>query len=309
MLTREDTAWHITDRSKNGIYLDGKPRPRGSLEPGMKVHLGPQFCLIAESAGSIAVRAALARMAGWRAELAPAIDRALHVLRLAPSGEAILTLAGSGDLFLYASELHELTLGNQRPIVVCGQKRQRRPGGEREGSDASLRRVSTGREAISRARGGTICVDNRRPPHDLDEMLEVLQVGASFTQVFMLANYTRKGDPRLSKPFTVPLLSARRSEANRIMDEYEAEAIRRWRLDPDPKQRLVTRQRELIRQCCATLSDLRKATERLLALHQLGSIAAAADRLEMSKVSLAEWVRARGLLPTARPSGRAALRA
>jgi hypothetical protein len=308
MLTREGAAWYITDRSKNGLSLDGKARPRGFLEPGMKVHLGPQFCLIAESAGSIAVRAALARMVGWRAEFAPAIDRALHILRLAPSGETFFTLSGSGDLFMYAAELHELTLGNQRPIVVCGQKRRGRPAGECAGSDTgeSLRRVATGREAIGRARGGTICVDNRRPPHDLDEMFESLQEGATFTQMFMLANYTRKGDPRLSKPFTVPPLSARPSETNRIIAEYEAEAISRWALDPAPEQRLVPRQRELIRQCCATLSDLRKATERLLALHQLGSIAAAADCLRMSKVSLAEWVRARGLLHTARPSGRAA---
>jgi hypothetical protein len=294
-LEREDRFWRIVDQSKNGLYLDAELHGRGYLTPGMRITVGPRVNLVAESARTMILRAALARMMGWGGDLADSREHAFQTLRFALSGRAIFMLCGEGDLFMFAQDLHRLTLGKHAPLVVCGAPRRGRPEREDDAEEAvtSLHRVSSGREAIKLARGGTICIDNRRLPKDLIEMFEIIHDTASPTQVFVLAKYVRKTELFTSTPFEIPPLSARKGELDRLIAEYEAEAAQGLGIGP---LELTAAQRARIRACCATLSDLRKATQRLIALRQAGTIAGAAALLSMSKQSLGQWLQARGLL-------------
>ena len=301
-LEREAGLWRIVDRSKNGLYIDGEPHGRSFLKPGMRIGLGARFTLIAESARTIALQAALARMRGWSAELADSLDWTVQNLRLAPSGKAIFTLCGEGDLVMAAQELHRLTLGEQGPLVVCSTGgRRRRPAGDGDDSDRDsdigssaklVPRVSSVRDAVALARGGTICLDNRRLPKDLATMFELLRASGSPTQVFVLGKYVRKTEVFTARPFVIPPLSARAGELDRLIAEYEAEASRRLGIGA---LELTAAQRARIRDRCKTLSDLQKATLRLSALRRAGTLRGAAALLGMSTGSLAEWLQAQGL--------------
>jgi hypothetical protein len=292
-LEREDGFWRIVDQSKNGLYLDGELHGRGYLSPGMRITIGPRVTLVAESARTMTLRAALARMMGWSGDLADSLEHAFQALRLAPSGKAIFMLCGEGDLFMFAHELHRLTLGEHAPLVVCGTLRHGRPRREDEEAARSLYRVSSGREAIMLACGGTICIDNRRLPNDLIEMFKILHDTAIPTQVFVLAKYVRKSEVFTPTPFELPPLSAREGELDRLITEYSAEAVQRLGIAP---LELTAAQRARLRARCETLSDLRKATLRLIALRQAGTIAGAAALLSMNKAALGQWLHARGLL-------------
>src|SRR5689334_8903464 len=79
-LERLDGRWTIADHSKNGLFLDGQRCARFPLAPGREIGLSRHVTLIAESARTIALRSALARMIGWSAERADAIDEALRML-------------------------------------------------------------------------------------------------------------------------------------------------------------------------------------------------------------------------------------
>jgi len=300
---REAGLWRIVNRSKNGLHIDSEPHVRSFLKPGMRITLGPRFTLIAESARTIALRAALARMRGWGAELSDSLDWTLQTLRLTLFGKAIFTLCGAGDLVMAAQELHRLTLGEHRPFVVCsaaGRHRQPADEDESEGEGAGagmgvtrlVPRVSSGSDAVALARGGTICIDNRRLPKDLSVVLELQRASGSPTQVFVLGKYVRKTEVFTARPFVIPPLSARAGELDRLVEEYEAEAPRRLGIGPPE---LTATQRERIRKRCKTLSDLEKATLRLSALRWAGTLRGAAALLGMSTGSLAEWLRDQGL--------------
>jgi len=297
-LERSAERWCIVDQSKNGLYLDGELRKRAFITPGMRVNLGPRVMLVAESARTIVLRTALARMMGWSADLADSLDRAFQNLRLAPSGKAIFMLCGEGELLTFAHELHRLTLSEQRPFVVCGEvgKRKQQASSEEKAEDmpGSLQRVSSGLDAVALGRGGTICLDNRRLPKDLTTMFKILGDGGSPTQVFVLAKYVRKTEVYTPAPFEIPPLYKRASEVDRLITEYEIEAKRQLSTE---HLELTAVQRTRIRARCKTLSDLQKATQRLLALRQAGTLRGAAALLGMSQVALGEWLHGRGLLP------------
>jgi len=293
-LERDAGLWRIEDRSKNGLFIDGEPHARSYLTPGMRISLGSWFTLVADSARTIELRAALARMQGWSADLADALDGALQDLRVAPFGRVIFTLCGDGDLVMAAQELHRLTLGEQRPLVVCSAGGKQQVAGDREGEGPprAVPRVSSGRDAVALARGGTICVDNRRLPKDLAAMFELLRASGRPTQVFVLGRYVRKTEVFTARPFLIPPLAARAGELERLVAEYEAEAARRLGMSPPA---LTAAQRTRIRERCKTLSDLQKATLRLSALRRAGTLRGAAALLKMSTGSLGEWLRAQGL--------------
>lgn len=288
-LEREGSHWCITDRSKNGLYLDGVRHGKSFLLPGMRVGIGPRVNLVAESARTIALRAALARMMGWSTGSADVLDIAFQNLRFAAAGRAVFMMCGEGELLPFAQELHQL-IGEDRPIVFCsGRKRDH----EAEGMH-SLKRVASGPEAIRLAHGGTICLDNRRLPRDVIPMLEQLRDTRSRvpTLVIVLSKYVRKAEIFTPTPFNIPPLSVRQREIERLFAECEAISAQRLNIEP---LFLPVVQRRWIRDHCKTLSDFQTSVLRLIALHHSGSAYGASVLLRMSASALRQWLSARDL--------------
>jgi len=285
--------WRISNRGKNGLHLDDVYSDKAFLYPGVRIRVG-QLTLVAESARTIALREALARMMGWGRELMDAHDAALQRLRDAAAGKTAFVICGDGDLLGFAQELHELAMGGERPIVYCkpgGGKSQPPSGFEPDPEESpSIQRVASGREAISLAEGGTICIDNRRLPMDRASIFE--RTSSTPTLVIVLARYTRKTDVFTPTPMVIPPLSARQDELDRLMVECEAMAslrVGRGLLA------LTAAQRKWVRDHCETLAEFQLSVLRLMALRHAGSISAAAELLRLTASGLRQWYAARGL--------------
>ena len=291
-LEREASHWCISDRSKNGLYLDGIRHGKAFLLPGMRIGLGPRVTLVAESARTIALRAALARMMGWSTALADVRDVAFQNLRFAAAGRAIFMMCGEGDLILFAQELHQLVSDRDRPIVFCSTGARQRDH-ETEGMH-SLKRVTSGREAIRLAHGGTICLDNRRHPRDVIPMLEQLRDPRIWVQtlVIVLSKYVRKSEVFSPTPLIIPPLAVRQKEIERLLVECECISARRLNIEP---LILPAVRRRWIRDHCKSLSDFQTSVLRLIALHHSGSAYGASELLRMSPSGLRQWLSSRDL--------------
>lgn len=281
--------WWIGDQSKNGVYVDDQPSARCLLSPGQEIGLGRHVTLIAESARTIALRAALARMIGWSASRAEAIDHSLCMLRLAASGRVVFVLCGEPSLVPLAEELHRLALNEQRPFVLCDPRRAV------EETARFTRCVQDGLTALAQARDGTVCIDDQRRPSDLLEMLDVWRRPGSSAQVMVLAKNLRKADVYATYPMEIPSLRTRRDELDQLITEYEEEAVQRLRAGVT---RLTEAQRSWIAERSSkTLPDVQGATLRLIALRHAGSMTRAAALLEMSHASLSRWLQRRRCKP------------
>lgn len=290
-LERTDGRWSIVDRSKNGLYLDDQQCSSFVLAPGSEIGLGRYVTLIAESERTIAVRAALARMIGWSAARAESVDHALRMLRMAAARRAIFVLCGEPGLLPLAEELHRLTLTERRPFVCCDPRRKIAG----EDTESFTRCVSDGLTAVAQARDGTVCIDDQRRPGDLAEMLEELHRPGCTAQLMVLARSARKAEIYTPSPVVIPPLRARRDELERLVLEYEAEAVRRLgigALELTPAQRSWIRERS-----AETLPEIQKATLRLIAIRHAGSIVGAAALLRMSHRGLGKWLERRRFRP------------
>jgi len=286
-LERVVERWMIVDQSKNGLYFDDQQCERFLLAPGREIGLARYVTLIAESARTIALRNALARMIGWSAARADAIDQALRILRMAATGRAVFVLCGQPGLLSLAEELHRLTLTEQRPFVFCDPRRRT----ALEETEHFTRCVTDGLTAVAQARDGTICIDDQRRPGDLVEMLDALHRPGHTAQLMVLARNARKGDVYSSAPVVIPPLRSRRDELERIIMEYEADAVRRLGIDA---LELTPAQRDWIgERSSETLSEIQAATLRLIAIRHTGSIAGAATLLRMSRSGLGKWLERR----------------
>jgi hypothetical protein len=289
-LERVARRWGIVDQSKNGLYLDDQPRQSFLLAPGIEIGLGRYVILVAESARTIALRRALSRMLGWSAARAESIDLALRMLRLAATGRALLVLCGESYLVPFAEELHRLTHTEQRPFVLCNPRRR-----ASEDTESFTRCVTSGLAAVEQAADGTICIDDQRRPPDLVEMLYQLRQPECPAQLIVLTRNAHKAELYSVAPVVIPPLRTRREEIDRLIMEYEAEAVQRLGVDPltlTPAQRAWIRE-----QSSETLIEIRTATLRLVALHHAGSVAAAAALLKMSHVGLGQWLERRSFEP------------
>ncbi|HWO20493.1 MAG TPA: FHA domain-containing protein [Kofleriaceae bacterium] len=288
-LERVDRRWTIVDQSKNGLYLDDQQCERFLLTPGREIGLARYVTLVAESARTLALREALARMIGWSAARADAIDQALRMLRMAATGRAIFVLCGEPSLVPLAEELHRLTRTERRPFVLCDPRR--RTGSE---DTASFTKCATdGLTAVAMARDGTVCIDDQRRPRDLTAMLEELHRPGHTAQLMVLARNPRKADVYTPAPVVIPQLHSRRDELDRLVSEYEAEAVQRLgitTLELTPAQRSWIRERS-----SETLPDIQTAALRLVAIRHAGSLAGAAELLRISHTSLSRWLERRRL--------------
>jgi len=276
--------WCVVDRgSKNGLFLDGVRCDKAVLTPGVEIGLGGGVMLVAESTRSIALRNGLARMIGWSAARADAVDLAVRAIRLAATRRAILVLCGQHDLVPLAEELHRLTLTAERPFVLCNPRRR-----TTETVENPIRCVTDGLTAIEEAAGGTVCLYHKYLPPDLIPLLRAFRRPESQTQLVLCSVNTRDAE-LFNTPIVIPPLTSRKAELGRLIDEYTAEAAHRLEMD---ECRLSPAEREWIRDHVAgSLPDIQKATLRLAAIHQAGSSSAGAARLGISHWAMCKWLR------------------
>ncbi len=277
--------WIITNRdSKNGIYKDGERLDKFALTPGVELSVGGGVTLVAESLRLVELRKALSRMIGWSAERAEEIDLALRAIRIATRRRLTLALSGN-DLVPLAEELHRLTLTAARPFVLINPRRR-----TTESTWNPMKCAASGRAALQRAAGGTVCALAKWLPRDWRELREDIRRPECQTQLIVCADSPAQAGALSAWTIEIPPLSMRQRELNRIVQEYAADAAEFLDLDEDW---LKPADRAWIRDELHTLAEIQKGTLRLAAKQQAGSTSGGAVRLGLSHVSMLRWFRAR----------------
>jgi hypothetical protein len=287
-LVREQGRWVLRDLgSKNGVRLDGARRSDFVLDPGVEIGIGG-VTLIAESNRSVALRAFLARMLGWRSERTEVVDHALRAIRMAAARRVALVLCGEGDLVPLAHSIHRHALGDDRPFVVCDPRRR-----DGKATVRSAENHETGLDAVAAAAGGSLCVRSRRLPRDFASVISALRDPGSRVQLVVCARAPEECKSRLAPPLVVPPLASREAELDRIITEYAEDATRQL---GTPRNGFPGVDRAWVRRHSAgALPEIEKATLRLVALRESRNLSSAAERLGMAPVSLSRWIGRRGL--------------
>lgn len=287
-LIRHDGKWSIFDLgSKNGLRYDGARWDLFILEPGVEIGIGATT-LIAESRQSIALHGFLARILGWKKDRVGAVDHALRALRMALSRRAALMLAGASDLVPIAQALHRHTLGADRPFIACDPRRQN--------TDESVRSAAnyvSGLAGLVAATGGSLCVRSSRLPRDFPDVLTRLREPDAHAQLIVCAHDASDCEAFVTVPIEVPALEDRADEVPRIIDEYGRDAIAA--LGAPPGSFTSADRAWVLEYAARSLSEIEKATLRLVALRISQSLPLAAERLGMAPVSLARWLGRRKL--------------
>jgi hypothetical protein len=229
-----------------------------------------------------ALRGFLERLLGWTGDRAAAVDLALRSVELAASHKAALVLSGACDLVPVAQALHRRILGVDRAFAIADPRRR-----EVRASVRGPASYGTAARALAAVRGGSLCVRCGYLPHDLASIAAQLR----HADVMLMVCTTKcdEANPLLIRPAPVhlPPLAVRATELSRIIDEYALDAIAA--LDA-AQSGFTKRDHEWVREHAAgSLVDIEKATMRLVAVRQMGSRSAAAERVGMAPVSLIKW--------------------
>jgi len=281
-LQRVQGRWAVIDRSKNGVYRDGAKLDKFVLTPGIELGLGGGVTLVAESARLIELRSVLARMLGWSAASVEAIDLALRAIRFSAQRRMTLVLCGV-DLVPLAEELHRLTLTAARPFVLCNPRRR-----TSESAWNPTRCTPSGRAALDEAAGGTVCLSTKHLPSDLRDLMRGLRRPECQTQLAVCSESAEDAELFNAAPIVIPPLTSRKDEIDRIISEYAVDAAGPLGMG---EHWLHAAERAWIRNHMRTLAEIQKATVRLAAIRQAGSMSAGAARLGISHVAMLKWLR------------------
>ena len=289
-LVRGDATWILYDHeSKNGIKLDGAKRRDIELVPGAEIGIGG-VTLIAESARSTQLRNFLARMLGMDRGRAELVDSALRAIRLAAARRTGLVLSGDGDLVPLAHTIHRRARGDDRPFVVCDPRR--RAGKE---TVRSPQNAASGLDGLAAAVGGSLCVRTRRLPRDFRDVLRELRSPNLQVQLVVCAD--RRTDCAIygGTPIEIPPLADREAELDVIIQQYAADAVTELRPLSAAAAFLPADATWVRRHARRSLSEVEKATLRLVALRAARNLSQAAAMLGMAPVSLSRWIGRRSL--------------
>ncbi len=229
------------------------------------------------------LRAYLGRILGWSAERTQAIDHALRSIDLSVTHRATLVLLGEADMVPIAYALHRRTIGVDRPFVLCDPR--------------TATNYTSGVAAFEAARGGSLCVRHGRRPLDFERMVVLVRDPDANTQIIICADVLQAMHPFLIRPvpIRVPALRMRARELPRIVDEYAADAISM--LGADAACFTGADRRWVLDHATGSLTEIEKATERVVAFRMSANLNQAAKRLGMSMVALKDWLGRRGQWP------------
>ncbi|TMQ11965.1 MAG: hypothetical protein E6J90_33095 [Deltaproteobacteria bacterium] len=227
----------------------------------------------------------LARLLGWTNERA--VDLALRSVEVAADHRAALVLHGAEDLVPIARSLHRHVLGAAPPFVVCDPRRSAAPASVRSPAN-----YENGVRAVAAAAGGALCVRACRLPSDFPATTSRLRDTDDVMLVVCVASEYEDG-PLLVRPapICVPPLAAREAELPRIIDEYARDAITELNAG---RSAFTDADHAWVREHAAgSLTEIEKATLRLVALRASRNTTVAAARLGMAQVSLVRWLERR----------------
>jgi hypothetical protein len=236
------------------------------------------------------LRGFLSRLLGWTNT--DAVDQAIRSIELAVGHHAHLVLRGPGDLVPIARALHRRTIGADRPFIVCDTRRRDVPASVRSPANRD-----SGVVAFQAARGGSLCVRIRRLPRDFSSVRALIRAPDACVQFIICAGHRHADDILLTMPAPIifPPLQTRRSEVPRIVDEYAIDAIKA--LGARPECLTADDRAWVVEHQASSLSEIEKATLRLVALRVSANTSIAAARLGMAPVSLFRWMERRAMLP------------
>lgn len=295
-LIHEREQWRIRAlQSTHELRRDGERCSEFFLTPGVEVGIG-RTTLIAESQRSIALREFCARLLGWGRDRRGAVDRALRALRLAAARRSTLVLQGEREALVpLAYALHRRVLGPAAPFVTCDRRR-----GDLPPTVRSPANQGSSVAALEAAAGGSLCVRSRCLPQDLSEFLKLIDEPDTGVQMIVCMSPDGRGGfpagfPANPMPIEVPPLAIREAELSRIIQAYAKDAIAELGAGPscfsDDDCAWVRRHD------ASSLSEIEKATLRIIAVNMSGSVHRAAKRLHMADVSLLRWFRRRDVIP------------
>jgi hypothetical protein len=233
------------------------------------------------------LRGFVARLLGWTCERA--VEEALASIELATARRAHLVLCGAGDLVPIAYALHRRTLGADRPFIVCDPRRANTPASVRSPANRE-----SGAAAVVAAAGGTLCVRSSRLPQDFASIAGAIRA-AGDVQYVVCGGEDGVDHPLLvvPAPIRLPPLRERADEVPRIIDEYAHDALAEL-----GARETCFRDRDrawVLTHAATSLSEIEKATLRLVALRASANMSNAAARLGMAPVSLSKWISRRSL--------------
>jgi hypothetical protein len=285
-LTRDDRGWMIRDlASKNGLWADDARLAEFGLAPGIEIGIG-SLRLVAESPRLIELRAYLARLLGWGYASWSAVDEGMRAIRIAATIRAPLALSGDGDLVATMRELHDRVFGRDRPFIVCDPRRK-----QQAATSRSVPSRATGLDAIEAAHGGTVCVWTNRLPEDYWLMRTRLAHTDLRVRLVICHRDPTEVSPDTAAAIRLPSLASRAGEIDQIIEAYARDAIAALGAKPTS---FTEHERDWLRhRRPGSLSEIARATERLVALREFGSIANAAERLGISHVALRRWLNRR----------------
>ena len=152
---------------------------------------------------------------------------------------------------------------------------------------------SAGKSA--KAAGGTLCLLNslndQLPRGELIAMLVSLLQGEHQARIVVCARAVE--DVGFQAPsLVIPSPSTRKTELDRVIAEYAADAAKR--LSCTERVRLSAAERAWIRASAGeSISELKKTTLRLVAIRAAGNVYAASQLLSISHQGLAKWLERR----------------
>jgi Inner membrane component of T3SS, cytoplasmic domain len=279
-LSRDRRQWMIRALGNTpGLLQDGARCDAFSLQPGVEIGVGGAT-LIAESPHWLALRSFCVRILGFASDQVPTVDRALRAIRMSLAHRVPLLLCGDFDLVPLAHALHRRVLGDGRPFVVCDPHRRN--------TKASVR-VATNYEAglvaVKMAIGGSLCVRKERLPKDFPSVLAEVAMGGP-VQLIVCSNHLDR-NTFLATSIQVPSLQARKEELPRIVDAYALDAANALHVPPTS---FTKEDRAWVLRNTKSLTEIEKATLRIIALTNSRNRTRAAERLGMAPVSLARWM-------------------
>lgn len=200
------------------------------------------------------------------------IDDAIRLIQMASTYQFPLILCGHDDLVSIARSLHHHISDGR--FVVCDPRRKQTIETVR-----SAENIENGMVALAAANHGSLCIRAMRPPHDIDKIMR------SPASVQIIVCSTR--EPYYIKSIRIPPLTLRTSEIDKIIWSYANDAICKLSAYDDS---FTDEDHTWVKMhACDSLSDIEKATMRLVALRVARNRSNAAEILGMAPVSLARW--------------------